>query len=388
MTAPALLPRELLELKRTWETPRGFWGWVASVDHKVVALRYVVTAFVFFLLAGSLALLMRIQLARPENRFLSPDLYNQFFTTHGTTMMFLFAVPVMEAMGLYLVPLMIGTRNVAFPRLNNYGYWVYLFGGVLLYIGLFTNTGPDTGWFSYVPLAGPEFSPGKRVDIWAQMITFTEIAALVSAVEIIVTVFKQRAPGMTFRRLPLFVWAMLIMSFMVIFAMPVVATASQMLAMDRLIDTHFFNPAEGGSAILWQHLYWFFGHPEVYIIFIPALGMISAILPAMVRRPVFGRRAVIISMIAVGFLSFALWVHHMFAAGLPEGANALFALSSGAIAVPTGVQIFCWIATIWSGRPQWRVPLLYVLAFIATFLIGGFTGVMVASVTYDQQVHD
>ena len=388
MTAPALLPRELLELKRTWETPRGFWGWVSSVDHKVVAVRYVVTAFVFFLLAGTLALLMRIQLARPENRFLSPDLYNQFFTTHGTTMMFLFAVPVMEAMGLYLVPLMIGTRNVAFPRLNNYGYWVYLLGGVLLYIGLFTNTGPDTGWFSYVPLAGPEFSPGKRVDVWAQMITFTEIAALVSAVEIIVTVFKQRAPGMTFRRLPLFVWAMLIMSFMVMFAMPVVATASQMLAMDRLIDTHFFNPAEGGSALLWQHLFWFFGHPEVYIIFIPALGMISAILPAMVRRPVFGRRAVVISMIAVGFLSFALWVHHMFAAGLPEGANALFALSSGAIAVPTGVQIFCWIATIWSGRPRVEVPFLYVLAFFFLFIIGGMSGLLLASVPVDLQLTD
>ena len=388
MTTATLPQRARLELKRTWDTPRGFWGWVSSVDHKVVALRYVVTAFVFFLLAGTLALCMRIQLAWPGMRFLSPDLYNQFFTTHGTTMMFLFAVPVMEAMGLYLVPLMIGTRNVAFPRLNNYGYWVYLFGGVLMYVALFTNSAPDAGWFSYAPLSGPEFSPGKRVDIWAQLITFTEISALVSAVEIITTVFKQRAPGMTFRRLPLFVWAMLITSFMVIFAMPVVATASQMIAMDRLIDTQFFNPAEGGSAILWQHLFWFFGHPEVYIIFIPALGMISAILPAMVRRPVFGRRAVIISMIAVGFLSFALWVHHMFATGLPEGANMLFALSSGAIAVPTGVQIFCWIATIWSGRPRFEVPFLYVLAFFFLFIIGGMTGVLLASVPVDLQVTD
>jgi len=388
VSAPALTQRDLLELKRTWDTPRGFWGWVSSVDHKVVAIRYVVTAFVFFLLAGALALLMRIQLAGPENHFLSPDLYNQFFTTHGTTMMFLFAVPVMEAVGLYMVPLLIGTRNVAFPRLNNFGYWVYLMGGVLMFAGLFSNTGPDTGWFSYVPLAGPEFSPGKRVDVWAQMITFTEIAALVSAVEIIATVFKQRAPGMTFRRLPLFVWAMVITSFMVIFAMPVVATASQMLAMDRLIDTQFFNPAEGGSAILWQHLFWFFGHPEVYIIFIPALGMISAILPAMVRRPVFGHRALVISMIAVGFLSFALWAHHMFATGLPEGANMLFALTSGAIAVPTGIQIFCWIATIWSGRPRFQVPFLYVLAFFFLFIIGGMTGLLLAAVPVDLQVTD
>src|SRR3954467_11402685 len=229
--------------------------------------------------------MMRAQLSRPENHILGPDAYNQFFTVHGVTMMFLFAVPIMEAMGLYFVPLMIGTRNVAFPRANAFGYYCYLIGGLLLYISFFLHIGPDAGWFAYVPLSGPQYSPGKRVDVWAQMITFTEIAALVGAVEIVVTVFKQRAPGMSLNRLPLFVWAMLVTSFMIIFAMPAVMLASGFLALDRLahVMTHFFNPAEGGDALLYQHMFWFFGHPEVYIIFIPATGFISSIVPTFAR---------------------------------------------------------------------------------------------------------
>ena len=271
----ALAMREQKELEKTWARPRGVIGWLIDTDHKGIALRYIVTAFVFFVFGGIEALLMRLQLARPENRFLGPDLYNQVFTVHGTTMMFLFAVPIMTAMGVYLIPLMIGTRDVAFPRLNAYGYFVYLIGGILLYVSFLLNVGPDAGWFAYVPLAGPAYSPGKRVDIWAQMITFTEISALVGAIVNIGTVFKMRAPGMSLHRLPLFVWAQLVTSFMIIFAMPAVMLASSLLASDRLIDTHFFNPAEGGDAILYQHLFWFFGHPEVYIIFIPALGFIS-----------------------------------------------------------------------------------------------------------------
>jgi cytochrome c oxidase subunit 1 len=243
---------------------------------------------VFFVGSGIEAALMRIQLARPENHFLSPDKYNQIFTVHGTTMMFLFAVPIMTAMGIYLVPLMVGARDVAFPRLNLYGYFVYLVGGILLYVGFFLNTGPDAGWFAYVPLSGPAYSPGKRVDIWAQMITFTEISALVGAIVVIGTAFKMRAPGMSLNRLPLFVWAQIVTAFMIIFAMPAVMLASSFLASDRLIDTHFFNPAEGGDAILYQHLFWFFGHPEVYIIFIPALGFISPIIVTFARRKIFG----------------------------------------------------------------------------------------------------
>src|SRR4051812_8395768 len=241
-------------------------------------MRYIVTAFIFFILGGIEALLMRLQLAHPESHILNPDQYNQIFTVHGSTMMFLFAVPIMEGIAIYLVPLMVGTRNVAFPRLNAYGYFVYLIGGLLLYIPFFLNFGPDTGWFSYVPLSGPQFSPGKRVDVWAQMITFTELSGLVGAVEIVTTVFKQRAAGMSLNRMPLFVWGSLITSFMVIFAMPAIMMASSSLAMDRLIGTHFFNPAEGGDPLLWQHLFWFFGHPEVYIIFIPATGIVSTII--------------------------------------------------------------------------------------------------------------
>ena len=385
---PVTLERERRELQRSWSPRPGLWGWLTNVDHKSVAVRYIVTAFVFFLLGGIQAGLMRLQLARPENRLLGPDEYSQIFSTHGTTMMFLFAVPIVTAVGLYLVPLMIGTRNVAFPRLNLYGYYVYLIGGALLYTGLLLNMGPEAGWFSYVPLSGPEFSPGKRSDVYAQTVTFTEISALITSVEIIVTVFKQRAPGMSLNRIPLFVWAQLVAAFMIIFAMPWVATASLFLAMDRLVGTHLFNPAEGGDPLLWQHLFWFFGHPEVYIIFVPALGFASSIVSGMTGRPIFGYPIMVVALVVTGFMSFGLWVHHMFATGIPQLSESFFSAMSMMIAIPTGVQIFCWTATIWSGRPRFRVPFLFVLGFVVVFIIGGFTGVMVASVPYDVQAHD
>jgi cytochrome c oxidase subunit I+III len=375
-------------LARSWEEGSGLYAWLISTNHKSISKRYIVTAIVFFILGGIEAGMIRAQLARPENGLIGPDLYNQIFTMHGSTMMFLFAVPVMEAIGLYLVPLMIGTRNVAFPRLNALGYWMYLFGGVLLYVAFFYNTGPDAGWFAYVPLAGPEYSPGKRVDVWAQMITFTEIAALIGAVEIITTVLKQRAPGMSLNRIPLFVWAMLITSFMIIFALPAIVVSSSMLAMDRLIDTHFFNPAEGGDALLWQHLFWFFGHPEVYIIVIPALGMLSSMIETFTRRRIFGYPAMVLSLIATAFLGFGLWVHHMFATPLPQLGQSLFTAASAAIALPTGVQIFCWIATIWSGRPRYTTSFMFVIGFFVLFIIGGMSGVMIASIPFDLQAHD
>jgi cytochrome c oxidase subunit 1 len=375
-------------LEQTWSDRPGLIGWITTVDHKRIAVRYIVTALVFLILGGLEAAAIRTQLARPENRFLGPDLYNQIFTMHGTTMMFLFAVPIMTSIGLYLVPLMIGARNVAFPRLNALGYWVYLTGGVLLYFAFFTNTGPDAGWFNYVPLAGPEWGAGKRVDVWAQTITFTEISALITAVEIIVTTFKMRAPGMSLNRMPLFVWAQLAAAFMVIFAMPAVATDSLILALDRLVGTHFFNPAEGGDVLLWQHLFWFFGHPEVYIIFIPALGMVSSIVAAGTRRPVFGYPAMVLSLLATGFLGFGLWVHHMFATPIPQMGESFFTAASALIAVPSGIQIFCWIATIWLGRPRFDVAFLFIIGFFIVFIIGGLTGVMIASVPFDLQVHD
>lgn len=375
-------------LDRVWRTPPGLLGWLGTVDHKMVGRRYLVTAFAFLFLGGALALLMRLQLARPESGLIGPDLYNQLFTMHGTTMMFLFAVPVMEAIGVYLVPLMVGSRSIAFPRLNAYSYWVFLFGGAMIWIAFLFNVGPDAGWFSYVPLAGPEFGPGKRADIWAQTITFTELSALAVAVEIIVTVLKQRAPGMSLDRIPLFVWAQLVTAFMVMFAMPAVMVGSSFLIMDRLISTHLFNQAEGGDPLLWQHLFWFFGHPEVYIIFVPALGIVSSIVATFARRPVVGYPAMVLALIGTAFLSFGLWVHHMFATGLPRLGNSFYTASSMAIAIPSGLQIFCWIATLWDGRIVVRTPLLYVIGFFIVFVLGGLTGVMISSVPFDLQVHD
>jgi cytochrome c oxidase subunit I+III len=384
LTGEALRAR----LDKTWSRPPGLWGWLSTTDHKEIARRYLVTAFVFLLLGGVLALLIRVQLARPESGLIGPDRYNQIFTMHGTTMMFLFAVPVMEAMAVFLIPLMLGTRNISFPRLNAFSYYMYLAGGVLLWVAFVLNIGPDAGWFSYVPLAGPEFSPGKRVDIWAQMVTFTEVAALAVAVEITATILKQRAPGMNMARMPLFAWAMLVVSLMVIFSMPSVALTSGMLLSDRLIGTQFFNSFEYGDSLLWQHLFWFFGHPEVYIIFLPATGFVSEIVQTFSRRPIIGYSAVVLALVGTGLLAFGLWVHHMFATGLPRLGYAFYTAASMAVSVPAGIQIFCWIATIWDGRPRFQTPLLWVLGFIFTFVIGGLTGVMLASVPIDLQLHD
>jgi cytochrome c oxidase subunit I+III len=375
-------------LAETWETPSGFWGALATVDHKIIGRRYIFTAFVFLALGGVLAILMRIQLAQPEARVLGPDRYNQIFTMHGANMMFLFAVPVMEAMAVYLVPLMVGTRNLAFPRLNAFSYWMFLAGGTLLWAAFALDMGPDVGWFAYVPLSGPQYAAGKRADIWAQMITFTEVSALAVAVEIVVTVFKQRAPGMSLDRIPLFVWSMLVTSFIIIMAMPAIMIASTCLILDRLVGTHFFNPAEGGDVLLWQHLFWFFGHPEVYIIFLPAVGMVSTMVATFARRPVFGYLALVMALITTAIMAFGLWVHHMFVTGLPRLGESFFTASSMAIAVPAGIQIFCWLATLWDGRPVFKTPLLFVIGFITTFVIGGLTGVMVASVPFDSHVHD
>ena len=383
-TGPALDAK----LTETWSDRPGLIGWLRTVDHKRVGKRYIVTALAFLFLAGVLALIMRVQLARPESGLISADRYNQIFTMHGTTMMFLFAVPVMEAFAIYLVPLMVGTRAIAFPRLNAFSYWLYLAGGVMIWVAFVLNVGPDIGWFAYTPLSGPEYSPGKRTDFWAQMITFTEVAALAVAVELVATILKQRAPGMRFDRIPLFVWSVLVMAFMVIFSMPAVALASSMLISDRLVATQFYNAAEGGSALLWQHLFWFFGHPEVYIIFVPGLGFVSAITETFCRRPVFAYPIMVAALASTGLLAFGLWIHHMFATGLPRLGYAFYTAASMSIALPSGVQIFCWIATMWQSRPRLEVPMLWVIGFIVSFVIGGLTGVMVASVPLDLELHD
>jgi cytochrome c oxidase subunit 1 len=375
-------------LERTWSDPPGLLGWFSAVNHKTIARRFMVTTFVFFLLGGLLALAIRLQLALPNGKVLGPDLYNQVFTMHGSTMMFLFAVPVMQAVATYLVPLMIGARSVAFPRMNAFAYWIFTMGGAMLYLAFFLGIGPDAGWFAYVPLAGPDYSPGKRVDFWAQMITFTELSGLMEAVVLITTILKMRAPGMSLNRMPLFVWTILVTNVMVLFAMPAVMLASTALITDRLVDTQFYNPAKGGDALLWQHLFWFFGHPEVYMIFIPPLGFMSSIIATFSRRPVVGYAAMVLAVIGTAFLAFGLWVHHMFATNLPELGKAFFTAASLMIAIPTAVQIFCWIATLWTGRIDFKTPLLFVLAFFVILLLGGLTGLMLASVPLDYQLHD
>lgn len=375
-------------LRRTWSDPPGLLGVLLSINHKTIALRFIVTTLVFFLLGGLLALAMRTQLARPDSRLIGPNLYNEMFTMHGTTMMFLFAVPVMQAVAGYLIPLMIGARSVAFPRMNAFAYWIFLFGGLTLYVAFAFDAGPSAGWFSYVPLANSNYSPGKGVDIWAQMITFTELSALLEAIVLITTILKLRAPGMSLNRMPLFAWATLVTQFMVIFAMPSIMYGSTALILDRLVGTHFYTPGKGGDVLLWQHLFWFFGHPEVYLIFIPPLGFLSSIIPTFARRPMFGYPAMVLALIATAFLAFGLWVHHMFATNLPALGKSFFTAASLMIAVPSALQIFCWLATMLTGRLRLRVPMLFALAFFFILVLGGLTGIMLGSVSLDLQVHD
>lgn len=367
---------------------RSIYRWLGATDSTEIGLRVIVTAIVFLFLGGVLALLMRVQLAHPQSTFIGPDRYDQLFSTHGTTMMFLFAVPVMQGLGLYFVPLMVGARNVAFPRLAAFSFWLYLIGGAFLYLALLTNTGPDAGWFSYVPLSGPEHGPGKRVDVWAQLITFTELSSLGFAVNVVVTILKHKTIGMSLDRMPIFVWAELVTGFMVIFAMPAIMMASTMLALDRLVGTQFFNPAEGGDALLWQHVFWFFGHPEVYIIFLPGIGMVSEGVVIAARRPLFGYVPVVVANVSTAILGFGLWVHHMFATGIPQLGSSFFTGASMLIAIPTGVQFFCWIATLWGSKPKLDAGFLFIVAFFLTFLIGGLTGVMLAAVPFNVQAHD
>jgi cytochrome c oxidase subunit I+III len=380
--------RAIETLERTWENKPGLVNHLSYNDHKVTGIRFIVTAFAFFVLAGLLAAVMRMQLAVPDNHLVGPDLYNQIFTMHGTTMMFLFAVPMMQGMGLYLVPLMVGTRNSAFPRMSAAAYWIYLIGGCMLFLGFFFNTGADAGWFAYVPLSGPDYGIGKRSDFWNNLVNFTEAMGLMVAVDVATVILKMRAPGMSLRRMPLFCWGMLVTSIMIIFSMPTVMLGANLVQFDRMIGTHFFNPAEGGDALLWQHLFWFFGHPEVYFIFIPGLSFVSAIIPTFARRPILGHDAIVLSLIATGFLSFGLWVHHMFATNLPDVGKSFFTAMSFMIAIPTAIQIFCWIATLATGRLDMRPPLLYIMGFFFILVIGGLTGIVLGSVPLDLQVHD
>jgi cytochrome c oxidase subunit I+III len=380
-------PGELEQLRKIWALPRGL-RLLTEYNNNFIGGLYVATAFLFFVLAGVLALLMRTQLAVPQNTLVGPELYNQLFTMHGTIMMFLFAVPVVEAMGIVLLPNMLGARDMPFPRLSAFAYWAYAIGGLVFFASLFFGLAPTGGWFMYPPLTSGKYSPGINQDFWLLGIGFIEISAIAGAIEIIVGVLRTRSPGMTLERIPIFAWAMLVFAVMVVFAFPAVILATALLELERAFGWPFFAADKGGDPLLWQHLFWFFGHPEVYIIFLPAAGMVSMIVPAMARTPLVGYRLVVLALIATGFLSFGLWVHHMFATGMPHLSMSFFQAASMAVAIPSGIQVFAWIATIAKGRLQLRTPALFVLGFLFTFVLGGLTGVMLAVIPFDGQTHD
>ena len=387
---PNTLPRpkgELEQLKAIWAVPRG-WRILSAVNNTVVGYFYIATALLFFLLAGVLALLMRTQLAVPSNTFLSQETYNQIFTMHGTVMMFLFAVPAVEAMGILLLPQMLGARDLPFPRLGAFAFWAYFVGGLVFFGTLFFDVAPSGGWFMYPPLTSTQYSPGIGADFWLLGIGFIEISAIAGAIEIIVGVLRTRAPGMSIDKMPMFAWTMLIFAGMIVFAFPAVILATIMLELERAFGWPFFIPAKGGDVLLWQHLFWFFGHPEVYIIFLPAAGMVSMIVPAMVGTPLVAYSLIVVALIATGFFSFGLWVHHMFTTGIPHLSLGFFSAASMAVSLPSGIQVFAWIATIASGRLRWTTPSLFVLGFLFIFTLGGLTGVMVAMVPFDWQAHD
>ncbi|MGD9614563.1 MAG: cytochrome c oxidase subunit I [Alphaproteobacteria bacterium] len=386
-TKPITPVRLHKQLEAVWGTPPGLPR-LAAVNHSIVGRRFIVTAFVFFAIGGILAMLIRAQLATSHSAFLGPEIYNQIFTMHGTVMMFLFAIPMFEGLAMYLLPKMLGSRDMAFPRLSAYGYWCYLFGGSILIIAMAVGLAPDSGWFMYTPLSSQPYSPGIHSDIWLIGITFVEISALSAAIEIIVTVFKVRAPGMSLDRMPLLAWYLLVTAFMMLFGFPPLIVGSVLLEIERAFSFPFFDPGRGGDPLLWQHLFWLFGHPEVYIIFLPAAGVVSTVLPVLVRREIIGYMWIVVSIVALAFLSFGLWVHHMFATGIPHLALAFFSAASTAVAVPTVVQVFAWVGTLLAGRPQLKVPMLFLLGFFFIFVLGGLTGVMVAIVPFDWQSHD
>src|SRR5918995_646574 len=378
---------ELAELRRIWASPKG-WRIISDVNKTVIGCFYVGTAMLFFILAGILALLMRLQLAVPSNTFLSQQAYNQIFTMHGTVMMFLFAVPVVEAMGILLLPQMLGARDQPFPRLGAFAFWAYFVGGLVFFGTLFFDLAPSGGWFMYPPLTNAKFSSGAGADFWLLGIGFIEISAIAGAIEIIVGLFRTRAPGMSLDKLPIFAWTMLVFAGMIVFAFPAVILATMLLELERAFGWPFFLPARGGDPLLWQHLFWFFGHPEVYIIFLPAAGMVSMIIPTMARTPLVAYNLIVVALIATGFFSFGLWVHHMFTTGIPALSLSFFSAASMAVSLPSGIQVFAWIATIASGRLRLATPSLFVLGFLFIFSLGGLTGVMVAMVPFDWQAHD
>jgi len=405
MTAIAQRPtaerRPTIFSRPTAET--GPWSWITTVDHKKIGIMYFVTAMVFFVIAGLEALAIRAQLATPDGAILNADQYNQIFTMHGLTMIFFAVMPLGSAFFNYLIPLMIGARDVAFPRLNAFSYWVFLFAGLFIYSSILFDGLPDGGWFGYAPLSAVGGDPlgyttgfptdaaggdNARMVFYSLGLQIAGIASLASSVNFIVTILNMRAPGMTLMRMPVFMWMTLITSFLMLFAMPIIGVALWQLMMDTAFGGNFFNPAAGGDPVLWQHMFWLFGHPEVYILILPAFGIVSEVLPTFSRKPLFGYTAMVFSGIAIGFMGWGVWAHHMFTSGLGPVANSAFGLSTMFIAVPTGVKIFNWIGTLWGGRITFTTPLLFAVGLVAMFTIGGLSGVTHSIVPHDAQQHD
>lgn len=366
---------------------RGWVDWVTTTDHKKIGIMYLVLTFAFFGVGGVEALLIRLQLAVPDNTLLDFKTYNQLITMHGTTMVFLFVVPVMAGFGNYFVPLMIGARDMAFPKLNALSFWMLAAGGLVFYASVFFNP-PECGWTCYVPLASKDYLPNGGVDAWIFLVHLTGIGSLVGSVNFYVTIANLRAPGMTWSRLPLFCWTILTYSVLLILALPAIAAAVTLLLTDRHFGTNFYNPAAGGSPLLWQHLFWFFGHPEVYIMVLPGFGIISEVLPVFARKPIFGYKAIAASTLTIAFLGLMVWAHHMFTTPSPSVVLVFFMVSSMLISIPTGIKIFSWIGTLWRGTIVFATPLLFAVGFLGTFLIGGITGVFLAIYPVDWQLHD
>jgi len=362
--------------------------WLVTTNHKDIGLLYISASFLFFIVGGVEALVIRLQLAEPNSRVVSPEVYNQIFTMHGTTMIFLFAMPILVGFANYIVPLQLGARDMAFPRLNAMSFWLFLFGGLVLYSSFVLGGAPDAGWFAYAPLTGTDYSPTHGMDFWALGILMTGVGSTLGAINFVVTILNMRTRGMSMLKMPLFSWQILVTAILILFAMPALTVDAILLYFERAFRAPFFLAQQGGQPILWQHLFWFFGHPEVYILILPAFGIISEVVPVFSRRRIFGYAAIIYSGIAIGFLGFTVWAHHMFVVGLSPIADAIFSLDSMIIAVPTSIKIFNWVATMWGGRLNLKTPMLFAIGFISMFMIGGFSGITLATVPVDWQVTD
>jgi cytochrome c oxidase subunit I len=378
-------------LERTFPFPRarytGLLEWITTTDHKKIGILYLTTTFFFFLVGGLLALTVRTQLAQPAGTLLTAQQYNAAFTMHGITMVFLFVVPVWTGFANYIIPLQLGARDMAFPRLNALSYWLLLFGGIVLY-SAFIAGAPMTGWTIYVPLSTAQYSPGHGVDLLLLGLTVLGFSSIFGALNMIVTIFAMRCPGMSFLRITLFTWSVLVTSFLLVLAMPFLTVATTLLLFDRIAGTNFFSVQGGSDPLLWQYMFWFFGHPEVYIMILPGFGIISEVLPVFSRKPIFGYKMIAYSSVAIGFLSFSVFVHHMFIAGIDTALQVFFMAATMLIAVPTGVKIFSWLGTLWGGALRFKTAMLFALGFLATFTIGGISGVFLGSVPVDTQFSD